>query len=131
MTLCTFPVAFSSTRMSFVPMKAMLVGWLRPKATFRTARFGSTTDGATRGSCAIAGRTRARARNAAPTRAQNITLVFCGVLCIEPPHGSRLGRRLSDRLAAYDWHHLGSVPRFAIGRCEARDARAQAKIRQA
>jgi len=32
--------------------ESMLVGCLRPKATLRTARFGSTTDGATRGSCA-------------------------------------------------------------------------------
>src|SRR5438552_17623196 len=124
MILCTLPVAFSSTRMSFVPMKAMLVGWLRPTATFRTARFGSTTDGGTRGSCAIAGRTRATARNATPTRAWStflrdsgaaaalislglgeITPVFWRLFCIEPPYGSRLGRRLPvpDALAAFDW----------------------------
>src|SRR5438132_14422521 len=107
MTLLTLPVAFSSTRMSFVPMKAMLVGWLRPKATLRTARFGSTTDGATSGSWAIAGRTHPRVRIAAMTPAWNAfrpdlgtaagvtfsvpdtaTLVFARMLRIRPPlHG--------------------------------------------
>ena len=41
----TRPVAFSLTSMSFAPMNARPVGWLRPVATVRTARFGSTTVG--------------------------------------------------------------------------------------
>src|SRR5919197_419363 len=44
-TCCTFPVAFSSTKKSFGPRKAMLVGWSRPETTVLTLRFGSTIVG--------------------------------------------------------------------------------------
>src|SRR5262249_54735173 len=44
-TRCTFPVSFSSTRMSSSPRNAMVVGLLRPLTTVLTSNLGSTTVG--------------------------------------------------------------------------------------
>src|SRR4051812_19016247 len=44
-TRFTWPEAFSMTRKSFGPRKAMPVGWLNPPTTVVTCRFGSVSDG--------------------------------------------------------------------------------------
>ena len=49
-TRLTWPLAFSSTSMSPLPMKAIETGWLKPEAAVLTARSGSTSSGC----CAVA-----------------------------------------------------------------------------
>ena len=47
MTRCTFPDAFSRTKMSLRPTNAIPIGWVRPATTVETERAGSNTAGPT------------------------------------------------------------------------------------
>jgi hypothetical protein len=48
-TRLTWPLAFSSTNMSPLPMNAIDTGWLKPEAAVLTARSGSTSSGSCAG----------------------------------------------------------------------------------